>query len=217
MIKVANAPCSWGALEFDLEGEVPGYVQVLNEMVDTGYKGTELGDWGFMPTEPAALRNELLPRRLQLLGAFVPVDFSNPGAHAGGETAAMVLVETVARQVPDVVGQSESVVQDSFFSGLLDHPEAAAAVERGLAGIDLDAGGEVECPACGACQDACPMGAALDEEGIAVRSGHHCAHPLMQFFGVPATARASLAFYNTRDEVDRFVDAIGRVRKLRHR
>ena len=54
----------------------------------------------------------------------------------------------------------------------------------------------------------------LDHEGIAVRSGHHCAHPLMQFFGVPATARASLAFYNTRDEVDSFVAAIGRVRKL---
>jgi len=54
----------------------------------------------------------------------------------------------------------------------------------------------------------------LDHEGIAVRSGHHCAHPLMQFFGVPATVRASLAFYNTRDEVDRFVAAIGKVRKL---
>jgi cysteine desulfurase/selenocysteine lyase len=54
----------------------------------------------------------------------------------------------------------------------------------------------------------------LDHEGIAVRSGHHCAHPLMQFYGVPATARASLAFYNTREEVDRFVEAIGRVRKL---
>ena len=54
----------------------------------------------------------------------------------------------------------------------------------------------------------------LDHEGVAVRSGHHCAHPLMQFFGVPATARASLAFYNTRAEVDEFVAAIGRVRKL---
>ena len=54
----------------------------------------------------------------------------------------------------------------------------------------------------------------LDHEGVAVRSGHHCAHPLMQFYGVPATARASLSFYNTRDEVDRFVDAIARVRKL---
>ena len=52
MIRVANAPCSWGALEFDLEGEAPGYVQVLDEIAETGYAGTELGDWGFMPTDP---------------------------------------------------------------------------------------------------------------------------------------------------------------------
>ncbi len=54
----------------------------------------------------------------------------------------------------------------------------------------------------------------LDQEGVAVRSGHHCAHPLMQFYGVPATLRASLSFYNTRDEVDRFIAALTRVRKL---
>jgi tRNA (guanine37-N1)-methyltransferase len=53
---------------------------------------------------------------------------------AGGETAAMVLVETVARQVPGVVGQAESVAQDSFFSGLLDHPHyTRPPVFRGLA------------------------------------------------------------------------------------
>ncbi len=54
----------------------------------------------------------------------------------------------------------------------------------------------------------------LDLEGVAVRSGHHCAHPLMDFYGVPATARASLAFYNTRQEIDRFVEAIDKVCKL---
>ncbi|WP_049622056.1 cysteine desulfurase [Frateuria defendens] len=54
----------------------------------------------------------------------------------------------------------------------------------------------------------------LDLEGVAVRSGHHCAHPLMQFYGVPATLRASLAFYNTREEVDAFVAALLKVRKL---
>jgi len=47
-----------------------------------------------------------------------------------------------------------------------------------------------------------------------VRSGHHCAHPLMQFYGVPATCRASIAFYNTRDEIDALVDGIGRARRL---
>jgi cysteine desulfurase/selenocysteine lyase len=54
----------------------------------------------------------------------------------------------------------------------------------------------------------------LDLQGVALRSGHHCAHPLMQFFGVPATLRASFAFYNTREEVDAFVAALRKVRKL---
>ena len=54
----------------------------------------------------------------------------------------------------------------------------------------------------------------LDLEGVAVRSGHHCAHPLMQFYGVPATLRASLAFYNTREEIDAFITALLKVRKL---
>jgi cysteine desulfurase/selenocysteine lyase len=54
----------------------------------------------------------------------------------------------------------------------------------------------------------------LDLEGIAVRSGHHCAHPLMAFFGVPATCRASLAFYNTFAEIDALVAALAKVRKL---
>lgn len=53
----------------------------------------------------------------------------------------------------------------------------------------------------------------LDLEGIAVRSGHHCAHPLMQFYGVPATCRASLAFWNTEAEIDALVDGIGKVRR----
>ena len=54
----------------------------------------------------------------------------------------------------------------------------------------------------------------LDLEGVAVRSGHHCAHPLMQFFGVPATCRASLAFYNTHDEIEAFAAALRKVRAL---
>ena len=58
------------------------------------------------------------------------------------------------------------------------------------------------------------MATLLDLQGIAVRSGHHCAHPLMQFYDVPATLRASLAFYNTREEIDNFVVALLKVRKL---
>ena len=54
----------------------------------------------------------------------------------------------------------------------------------------------------------------LDLEGVAVRSGHHCAHPLMRFYGVPATCRASFAFYNTHAEIERFVAALRKVRGL---
>jgi cysteine desulfurase/selenocysteine lyase len=54
----------------------------------------------------------------------------------------------------------------------------------------------------------------LDLEGVAVRSGHHCAHPLLRFYGVPATCRASFAFYNTHEEIERFAAALIKVRRL---
>jgi len=58
------------------------------------------------------------------------------------------------------------------------------------------------------------VGTILDQEGVAVRTGHHCAMPVMQRFGVPATTRASFAFYNTRDEVDALKKAIHRVLRV---
>jgi inosose dehydratase len=88
MIKIANAPCSWGVLEFDLENKAAGFEQVLDEISDTGYEGSELGDWGFMPTIPANLRKELDKRKLAMVGAFVPVFLKDRGRHAAGvETA----------------------------------------------------------------------------------------------------------------------------------
>lgn len=55
------------------------------------------------------------------------------------------------------------------------------------------------------------IGTILDQQGIAIRAGHHCAQPVMQFFGIPATARASFAFYNTKEEADRLAEAIEKV------
>jgi cysteine desulfurase/selenocysteine lyase len=55
------------------------------------------------------------------------------------------------------------------------------------------------------------VGTILDQEGIAIRAGHHCAQPVMQHFGVPATARASFAFYNTKEEVDSLIAAVQKV------
>jgi inosose dehydratase len=106
MIKVANAPCSWGVLEFELEGKAAGYTQVLNEIAGTGYEGTELGDWGFMPTDPARLRNEIHSRGLTLLGAFVPVMLKDPRAHAPGVEVAV----RTARLLAEVEGELPFIV-----------------------------------------------------------------------------------------------------------
>jgi cysteine desulfurase/selenocysteine lyase len=58
------------------------------------------------------------------------------------------------------------------------------------------------------------IGTILDHEGIAIRTGHHCAMPVMTHFNVPATARASFAFYNTFEEVDRLIQALGKAREV---
>ncbi len=58
------------------------------------------------------------------------------------------------------------------------------------------------------------IGTILDTEGVAIRTGHHCAMPVMDFFKVPATARASMAFYNTHEEIDRLVAALEHTRQV---
>ena len=58
------------------------------------------------------------------------------------------------------------------------------------------------------------VGTVLDQEGIAIRTGHHCAQPVMEFFGIPATARASLALYNTRAEIDALTEGIRKVQRM---
>jgi cysteine desulfurase / selenocysteine lyase len=55
------------------------------------------------------------------------------------------------------------------------------------------------------------IGTIVDREGVAIRTGHHCAQPTMERFGVPATARASFALYNTCEEIDALVDALRKV------
>jgi len=105
MMRIGNAPCSWGVLEFGLEGETADYRRVLDEMQETGYEGTELGDWGFLPTEPHRLRQELWARGLSLLGAFVPVALKDPQAHAAGQEAAV----RTARLLADVQAELGSI------------------------------------------------------------------------------------------------------------
>lgn len=97
VIRVANAPCSWGSLEFDgIPRETITWEQMLDELVETGYAGTELGDWGFMPTEPDALRAALQQRGVTMVGAFVPVAFRHEAAHGPGIEAALRVARLIA-------------------------------------------------------------------------------------------------------------------------
>jgi inosose dehydratase len=83
-------------LEFGSEGRAPDPVQVLDEIASTGYVGTELGDWGFLPTDPAQLRQALASRALELVGAFVPVALPDQSAHEAGEQLAIKTARLLA-------------------------------------------------------------------------------------------------------------------------
>lgn len=104
MIRIANAPCSWGVIE-NVEGETGGYRRVLDEMAETGYAGTELGDWGFMPTDPAELRAELAARGLALLASFSTPWLQDPARHAQGEADAVKIAKLLA-----AVGGPETMI-----------------------------------------------------------------------------------------------------------
>ena len=102
LFRVGNAPCSWGTLEFaEAKGEQIGFDRMLDELAETGYTGTELGDWGYMPTDPAALRAELDKRGLVMLGAFVPVALRDRAAHEPGIANAVNTAKLLAAVAAD--------------------------------------------------------------------------------------------------------------------
>jgi len=89
-LRVGNAPCSWGTLEFEAaKGEPIGFSRMLDELVESGYTGTELGDWGYMPTDPQVLSRELTRREIVMLGAFVPVALKDACSHRSGRETAV--------------------------------------------------------------------------------------------------------------------------------
>jgi inosose dehydratase len=113
VIRVANAPCSWGALEFEASVQPAPASQVLDEMAAAGYDGTELGDWGFLPSLPGALAAEVAQRGLALVAAFVPVALARAEALDEGVARAV----RTARLLADAgrigqVGQPLLVLSD---------------------------------------------------------------------------------------------------------
>ena len=121
-IRIANAPCSWGSLEFEgLEGEGVLYGQMLDELKETGYDGTELGDWGYMPTTVDELHAQLAGRGLTMLGAFVPVALKDAHAHEAGVETSLKIARLLA-----------GVAQKGGYEGL---PFLVLADDNGTDGI----------------------------------------------------------------------------------
>jgi inosose dehydratase len=115
-IRVASAPVSWGIMEnVPLPPEYP-YSRVLDEIVNAGYAGTELGPYGFLPVDPSLLRQELNRRGLTLCSAFVAIPLGDSGMHESGlaqvEQAAQLISQGGARLLilSDAVTPDRSVV-----------------------------------------------------------------------------------------------------------
>jgi inosose dehydratase len=182
--RIGNAPCSWGALEFEgLAGEPIGPAQMLDELRETGYTGTELGDWGFMPTDPTALRAELDRRTLAMIGAFVPVALRDPDAHQAGEEAALRVARLLAATASDLPEAERPCLV------LADENGTVPARTKGAGRITPEQGlsaAEWTTFAQGAEQIA---GAVRDETGLRTVFHHHCA-----------------GFVETPDEIARFLD-----------
>jgi inosose dehydratase len=177
---VGNAPCSWGTLEFEEgKGEQIGYSRMLDELAETGYTGTELGDWGYMPTEPDVLRCELERRGLVMLGAFVPVALKNEREHEAGIAVAL----KTARLLAAVAGRPKPYLVLADANGT--NPARTRLAGRVPAGVGLSAA-EWEVFAGGANRLA---RAVLDETGLRTVFHHHCA-----------------GYVETPDEIDRLLE-----------
>ena len=81
----ASAPDSWGVLDYPGPSWEQSYEKMLDEMVEAGYTGSELGPYGFFPTDPKILQPQLEKRKLKLLASFVPVKMTDPAAEPGGD------------------------------------------------------------------------------------------------------------------------------------
>lgn len=160
-IQVASAPVSWGIYEF--EGIAPKfpYTRVLDEIAGTGYRGIELGPYGYLPTDPAKLRDELGTRGLQLLSAFVPVNLVDAAAHEAGAQEALKVGRLLAALGAEVI-----VLAD-------DNGKVPALVQQ--------AGRRTGAALSGAQWDVFAQGVNLiarrvhDETGLRVVFHHHCA------------------------------------------
>ena len=120
----ASAPDSWGVLDYPGPSWEQSYEKMLDEMVAAGYTGTELGPYGFFPTDPEILQPQLSKRKLQLLGSFVPVRMGDPAAgKAVLERIRKVGKLLATLNAPFLVMADDQSVERNAFSGRAHHQD----------------------------------------------------------------------------------------------
>jgi inosose dehydratase len=125
-MRIGNAPVSWGIFEIaGLSGDFP-FQQVMDEVAEAGYEGTELGPWGYYPTDPAQLKAELAARGLALASAFCPVDTTRPDVYAAAESTALETADLLQQ-----LGVRELILADPY------RPERAIVAGRAGASDEL--------------------------------------------------------------------------------
>ena len=167
MIRVANAPCSWGVLEFETPATHAPASQVLDEMAAAGYAGTELGDWGFLPTSPTALAADVARRHLALVGAFVPVALARADALDEGVARAVKTARLLA-DAASAGGNDAVVVLADDNTSVPNRTARAGRIreEDGLTSAEWDA----------FARRAEQVAAAIrDDAGVRTVFHHHCA------------------------------------------
>ena len=184
VIKVGNAPCSWGTLEFsEAQSHRLSYADVLDQLALTGYTGCELGDWGFMPTDPDPLHDEYRRRSLALTGAFVPVALRDPSAHQAG-MAQCIKVGSLLSAAAEMLAEESA-------------PFLVLADENGTDPTRTRNAGRIQ-PSMGLSADDWSVftsgadliaRAVLEETGLRTVFHHHCA-----------------GFVETHDEITRFLE-----------
>ncbi|HLZ60612.1 MAG TPA: TIM barrel protein [Ktedonosporobacter sp.] len=204
-IRIANAPCSWGTLEFaGMSGERITYEQMLDELRDTGYVGSELGDWGFMPTEPVALKEELAKRSLTMVGAFVPVALKYEEEHGNGAEQALQVARLLAAVEPPLRGPE--VIPVGRATTLGSATESQESDQRPFV-ILADANGTDPVRTRNAGRVTAEMGLNKQEWEIFARGAEHIARVVRDVTGLPTAFHHHCAGYvETPEEIARFLD-----------
>jgi inosose dehydratase len=181
-IRVANAPCSWGTIEgfFD----TTPWDRMLDELAGSGYRGTELGDLGFMPQDPAVLRSELAKRSLVMLGGFQGVPLRHPDAVPAWRDRVLAVARLLAAVANEAVaGRRPYFILADETRG---DPQRTASAGRVTEAEGLSAD-DMRTFAANASELARLV---AGETGLATLFHHHCA-----------------AFIETPHEIERLLDA----------